>query len=242
MPSKITRLSSTDVANNAALPTSLKRSHLEGIEVPPVFWNLDPVRRNLPSIMRADPSLPLELFAGCDEALVAKVLSECGKWEEQRNTCEAITRALVQFRNERGVTAATPEVSVTPFRLTSDTIYFAENIVLRIDGVSYLVSLDLRSNSALTRLGREVVNSAIASRSRVGEFREMRIAILRTPNVGAGLRQAIFEIQPSEPRFGSDELDRMFSETYSIWELMLMARRSSASDGLSFSDGLFGKK
>lgn len=242
MPSKITRLSPIELANNAALPSALKRQHLESIETPKVFWNVDPIRSNFASVMRADPALPLDLSAGSDEALIAKILGDCGKSEEQRNACEAIARAMIEFRNKSNLCAAVPDESVTPYRLTTDTIYFAENILLKIDGVVYLVALDLRATSGLTKIGREVVNSAIFSRSKLGSFRNTKVAVLRTPSIRKGARKAILEVQPSEPMFSADRLDAMFAETYAIWELMLMARRSADKDGSSFSEGLFERR
>lgn len=239
MTSKITRLSPTDLANDAALPTALKRPHLERIENPDVFWNLDPVRSHFPKIVLAEPSLPLLLEAGKDEALIQLVSSACKRGEDQRTACVAIATALISWRTKNNVRGVFPPVAILPYRSTVDVVYFAENLVLVIDGVLYIVALDLRANESLTLSGREVVKSLLWHTARIGSLKSAKIALLRTPSVGKGQRKVIFEVLEGEPKFSLDELDRMILESYSIWQLILMARRAASSDGKGMSGGLF---
>ena len=222
---KITRLSSTEVANTSVLPIEKRLEHLQSIEKPKVFWNYGPVEAALPKLLLADCGLFGSLEKGDDELLIQSVEKAC-KSSQQANACEQVSRAIVNWRNENNASGRI--IRPEPFRSTVDTLRYCCDVAVVVDGSLWVVYLDPRSSMVLSSVGREFIKSLIHHTALIGDLRDARVAILRTPSVSKGRRVARFEELTGEPYFSMEEIIKRVVETYSIWETVLRSRRVAA--------------
>lgn len=228
MPTKITRLSSTDVANISVLPFEKKRSSLEAIETPRVTWGYQPVSDGLPKILLADTPMFRDLPKGDDEQLIRQIGQSCRRGAAQAEANMAVARAIVEWRNKNSVRGVV--VSPEPLRTTADTLRFSADVAAVFEETVYILNLDCRSSMHLSVEGKEFMKSLIHHTARIGDLREAKVAILRTPKAGDGTRRAILEELVGEPQYSLDDILRMVNETYSVWELILRARRTGGAE------------
>mgnify|MGYP005998712357 CR=1 FL=1 len=120
-----------------------------------------------------------------------------------------------------------------------DELQFASPFAVILNGELFLTSSDPRSHLTLTALGQEFVKSLIWHTARVGNMRDAKVALLRTPSAGAGKRLVRFDVLEGPPRYSLDQIDDMILETYRIWELIQMERRASSQDTAAKAGGLF---
>ncbi len=224
---KITRLSSTEVANIATLPIERRNSALLKIENPSVWWNYSPVVNALPKILLASSPLFGDLQSGDDNVLVQSIVRECKSGVAQSNACEGVARALIDWRNENSVVGRI--VRSEPLRLTVDTLRYCSDVVAVIDAQAYVLNLDPRSKMTLSAGGKEFIKSLIHHTALIGDLRDARAALLATRSIGDGNRVAKFEVLDGEPFYSLDDILSRINETYSIWELILRNRRDAAA-------------
>ncbi|MEL6913651.1 MAG: hypothetical protein AAFP13_04055 [Pseudomonadota bacterium] len=234
MSSKISRLSPTDLVNNAALPTTKKWSHLESLETPKVFWGYQPVHAAFPKILAVSSGLFGVLRPDTDEAILSGIRRACHR-DEQETANIAVAQAIMEWRDQTGARAviANPE----PFRSTTGTIKFCADVAVIVGGELFVVNLDVRSTMNLTNGGKQMMKSLIHHTALLGDLRSAKVAILKTPRVSAGLRKCEIEELVGSPAYSLDEVERAVLETYSIWELILMRRRAEAAKKASGDDG-----
>jgi hypothetical protein len=223
---KINRLSATEVANISVLPIERRHGALLGIEEPGVGWGYSPVVSALPSILLARSELFGDLPPGDDEELIRRVEQDCKRGSKQVAANSAVARALVKWRNEKHVRGRI--VHHEPLRMTVDYLSYCADVVAIFDGRPWVLHLDCRSSMSLTALGKECMKSLIHHTALVGDLREAGVGILRTPNVGVGARRAVFEELTGDPVYSLDEILKRVMETYSVWEMILRARKSGA--------------
>jgi hypothetical protein len=226
-PLKITRLSSTDVANVSVLPFEKKRVALEAIEEPRVSWGYQPVEAALPKLLLATSALFGDLPSGNDDLLVRQIERECKKGPQQRAACVAVAEAIIDWRNTHKVVGRV--VHPEPLRMSVDTLRYCADVVPIFEGRPYIVHLDCRSKMSLTVGGKEFMKSLIHHTARVGDLRDASVGILRVPLKGKGTRRCLLEPLDGEPRHSLDELLSMVNETYTIWEVMCRSRREGAA-------------
>lgn len=226
MTSKIFRLSPTDVANTAPLSTEKKELILSSIQVPKVFWGYSPVYRAFPKILMVGSGLFGTLPRDSDESILAQIKRQCRRTDQEKANL-AVAQSIIDWReqtNARGVL-----VSPEPYRTTSGDIQFCADVAVVIDGRLFVVNLDVRSQMNLQKQGKAFMKSVIHHTALIGDLKEANVGILRTPKIKGGQRRCELEELDGDPQFTLDEVERMILETYSIWELILMKRRSEAS-------------
>lgn len=225
MASKITRLAATEVANACALPKERVKGYLERLQTPKVFWSYEPVRKSLPGILLVKPSLDFELCDGDDSSLIKRISRIC-TGEDQRAANVAVAEALIGWRkasSAKGVLA-----SPGSFRMSTGEIKFCSNYAVILNSEVHLVHFDFRSQMKLTRHAKEFMKSAIHHTAREGDLRDAQVSILSTPSI-KDKRSATFETLSGQPEISFAEIRDRVLHTYSIWELILMQRRSEAS-------------
>lgn len=223
---KITRLSATEVANISVLPIERRHGALLSVEQPGVGWGYDPVVSALPSLLMARSELFGDLPPGDDEELIRKIEQRCKRGSKQIAANSAVARSLVTWRNENNVRGRI--VHHEPLRMSVASLTYCADVVAVFGGRPWILNLDCRSSLVLTTSGQEFMKSLIHHTARVGDLREAGVGVLRTPNVGAGVRRAVFEELDGPPRYSLDEILKRVSETYSIWEMILRARKTGA--------------
>lgn len=221
---KISRLSSTEVANISVLPTEKKLLALKRVETPKVYWGYQPVSQALPKILLAESPLFGHLPGGSDEELLFSIKRACKSGPNQVTACLAVASAIVDWRERNNVFGRV--VSPEPLRTTADTLRYCADVAAIYDGDAYILHLDCRSQMSLSSQGKEFMKSLIFHTARVGDLRDAKVAILRTPLVEKGVRRAILEELDGDPKYSLDQILAMINETYSIWETILRARRS----------------
>lgn len=226
MQLKIARLSATEVANISTLPLERRSAELLGIEEPSVHWNYIPVTSNLPKILLAHSELFGDLPPGDDVELVRQIEKACKKGAEQIAANGAVARALIKWRNENNVRGRV--VQHEPLRMSVDTLTYCADVVAIYGGRPWVISLDCRSSMVLSSAGKEFMKSLIHHTALIGDLRGAGVGILRVPKVGAGVRRAVFEELSGEPLYSLDDILKRVRETYSIWELILRARRTGS--------------
>lgn len=238
MPSKITRLSPTDVVNISALPSGKKRSYLEALETPNVFWGYKPVYDAFPKILMVNGGLFSELPKDSDEAILAEIKRACHR-DEQEEANVAVAVAIMKWRDNCGARGVL--VSPEPFRSTTGSIKFCSDVAVVMDSTLFVINLDVRSNMNLSLGGKELMKSLIHHTALIGDLKEAKVAILGTPKISKGVRKCGLEVLEGEPVHTIDEVENSILETYSIWELILMSRRSGTEEAAAGDSGpLFG--
>jgi len=223
--SKISRLSSTDVANIATLPWEKKKKELERIEVPRVNWGYEPVTSALPKLLLAEPSLPFEqLPAGDDEKLIQQIIRRCKHHTDQRTANAAVARAIVEWRNANRVRGI--KVQPEPLRTSTDTLRYCADVAVILNEALCVFHLDCRSSMGLTVNGKEFMKALSHHTALIGDLRAAEVGILRTPKSGPEARKAIFEPLRGDPSFTMEQVEEMILETYRVWELILKSRQS----------------
>jgi hypothetical protein len=220
---KITRLSSTEVANIAVLPYEKKYAALVQIERGH-SWGYQPVNDALPKLLLASGGLFQHLPPDEDEALVNHIIKCCNRGVEQQVANEAVARAILNWRKKSGATGRL--VYPEPLRMTVDTLTYCADVAVVLDGFLYIIALDCRSSLTLKASGQEFMKSLIHHTARIGDLRDAGVAILRTPKSSDGKRTAIFEVLRGEPKYSLEQVLQMITETYTIWETILRARNS----------------
>ena len=220
---KITRLSSIEVANISVLASAKKRSALLRIQNGH-SWGYGPVEKDLPKLLLSESLLFGHLPADDDEALILKFGKACKRGEKQEVANMAVARAILNWRKVTGATGRL--VSPEPLKMTVDTLRYCADVAIVLGGKLFIIALDCRSSLTLSSLGKDFMSSLIHHTARVGDLRDARVAILRTPRMSDGQRKAVFEELSGEPRYSLDEVLAMASETYAIWETILRARAS----------------
>jgi hypothetical protein len=224
---KITRLSSIEVANISVLPFEKKRAALLAIESGH-SWGYLPVHDALPKLLIAEGSLFPSLPADDDEALIAHIRKSCKRGTDQEAANEAVARAILQWRKTSG---ATGRVVITePLRMSVDTLKYCADVAVVLDGALYIIALDCRSSLTLKADGQEFMKSLIHHTARIGDLRDASVAVLRTPKIVDGKRAAVFEVLKGEPKYSLEQVLKMVTETYTIWETILRARKSDTGD------------
>lgn len=226
---KINRLTSIEVANISVLPFSKRRQELLKIEDPNVYWGYTPVVNALPKLLLAEAPLFGHLPRGSDAALLETIKRACKSGPSQISACTAVAQAIIDWRNSHAVTGRI--VSPEPLRMSVDTLRYCADVAAIKDQTAYVLHIDPRSSMTLSKKGTEFIKSLIHHTALVGDLRDAKAAILRVPNVGKGQRKAIFEVLEGDPSFSLDEILKSVSETYSIWETILRARRASSAEG-----------
>ena len=232
---KITRLRATDIANISPLATTAKRAALEQIEKPKAYWGYQPVKNALPKLLLAGAGLFGDLPAGNDEELINQIRKQCKSNLTQAKANVAVAKAIIEWRNVNNVRGII--VHPEPFRMTADTLNFCSDVAIVMDKTLFIINLDCCSNMNLKANGKEFMKSLIFHTARIGDLRDAKVALLRTPSVGKGKRKAIFEILDGNPKYSLDEIDNLASETYAIWELILRDRRSASANEASGEAG-----
>lgn len=220
---KITRLSSTEVANVSVLPYDKKYAALVGIERGH-SWGYQPVHDALPMLLLAGGTLFPHLPPDNDEALINHIVKACKRGADQQAANESVARAILGWRKKSGASGRV--VSPEPLRMSVDTLKYCADVAVVVDGVLYIISLDCRSSLTLKSTGREFMKSLIHHTARIGDLRDASVAILRTPKGSGGQRAAQFEVLAGEPVYSLDQVLQMVTETYTIWETILRARQS----------------
>lgn len=228
---KISRLSSTEVANISALPFERKHAALQAVEEPRVRWSYQPVEDALPKILLADSALFGSLPTGKDEEIVKQVEKACKSGPEQAAACKAVARSIVTWRNEKRVFARI--VPSDPLRMSVGALRYCADVVPIVDGEPVIVNLDCRSSMVLTAGGKEFMKSLIHHTARIGDLRSSRVGILRTPRQMDGSRKCTLEFLEGQPQYSLEQILKAITETYTVWEMILRSRRASsaASDG-----------
>lgn len=236
MPSRITRLSATEVANISPLQTSQKIKALHAVEVPKVFWGYNPVVNALPKLLLAASPLFGNLPGGSDEDLIEQIRKACRSGPVQAAANVAVAEAIVSWRNENRVRGVV--IHPEPYRSSADAIRFCADVAVIADGQLYVINLDCRSQMNLGGLGKEFMKSIMHHTALIGDLKGAKVAILRTPKISARLRKASLEVLEGQPTYTLNQVDQMVMETYSIWETILMARRSEQNSETGIEDGL----
>lgn len=234
MPSKITRLSPTDVVNISSLPSSKKRSQLEAIETPKVFWGYKPVYDAFPKLLLVKSGLFGVLPKDGDEAIISEIRRACHR-DVQETANVAVALAIIKWRDEhnaRGV-LVTPE----PFRSSTGSIKFCADVALIVDEQLYVINLDVRSKMNLSVGGKDLMKSLIHHTALIGDLEGAKVAVLRTPQKPKGVRRCELEVLEGAPTHTIDQVEDTILETYAIWELILMSRRSSDDKTADGGDG-----
>ena len=221
--------------------TGLKSRALRLVEKPKVFWGYTPVVQALPKLVQALPKLLLagsslfgDLPVGSDAELLEQIRKSCKSGPAQISANLAVAAAIIKWRRETGARGVI--VSPEPYRSSVDAIRFCADVAVVISDQLYVINLDCRSQMNLSNLGKEFMKSIIHHTALIGDLKTANVAILRTPEVSSGSRTALLEVLEGEPTFSMNEVDRLILETYSIWETILMARRSEGA-GEAGSDG-----
>jgi hypothetical protein len=216
-----------------------KRQQLEKIETPKVFWGYGPVYAAFPKLLLVRSGLFGDLPKDSDAAVLSEIRRAC-RSDAQEDANLAVANAIIEWRyknNARGVI-----VSPEPFRSTTGSIKFCADVAVIVNGELYVINLDVRSTMNLSSGGKELMKSLIHHTALIGDLKSAKVAILRTPKVGKGVRRCDLEQLSGEPKYSLDKVESMVLETYAIWETILMARRSDKSKAADDGDGpLFGQ-
>jgi hypothetical protein len=219
---KITRLTSTEVANAASLSIEKRPDYLRSIERTRVNWGYKPVIDALPKLLLCEAGLFGHLPTGNQQALLNQISKSCKSGAQQRSACLSVAKAILNWVDENGITGRL--VNPEPLRMSVDTLQYCADVAVVLDGRLYVINLDPRSTLTLSPSGREFIKSLIYHTALIGDLRTAKAALLRAPRVAKGIRKASFEVLEGQPILSLEEILQRVNETYSIWEMILRAR------------------
>ncbi|MEM8591843.1 MAG: hypothetical protein AAGF13_04885, partial [Pseudomonadota bacterium] len=174
------------------------------------------------------------LPADTDAAIISEIRRSCHR-DDQEAANVAVAEALMKWRDKTGARGVS--VSPEPFRATTGSIKFCADVAVIINDELFVINLDVRSTMNLSVGGKEMMKSLIHHTALIGDLKEANVAILRTPKISSGVRDCKLEVLEGEPMHSLDDVEAAVLETYSIWELILMARRSDASEATGEDNG-----
>jgi hypothetical protein len=164
-----------------------------------------------------------DLPPGDDEQLIQQIIRDCRRGADQQSANSSVARAIVDWRNANAVRGHV--VKPEPLRMSVDTLTYCADVAAIYQERAWVLNLDCRAKMSLSADGKEFMKSLIHHTARVGDLRDAGVAILRTPKIGEG-RRAIFEVLAGEPRYSMEQILKMVTETYSLWEALLRARHA----------------
>ncbi len=85
--------------------------------------------------------------------------------------------------------------------------------------------------------GKDFMKSLIHHTALIGDLKEAQVAILRTPKISGGGRTCELEELTGGPKYTLDQVESMVLETYAIWQLILMTRRTDSAKAADSGSG-----
>ncbi len=182
---KSRRLTETDIANMAFLPSEIKRKRLLNFVKPkPISGSYEPFRssagdavnQQFPFLCEKRSATPLDVL----EQVVAKACKGDEKLLEM-NLC--IARATHLFATSLGVTAE--RADVRPISLAfGHSYHFSLPLIMRHGGEAHVIFPDLRRNNPLTSSGCRFIFSAMHQRWRENypDLSALKLSIWRYAN------------------------------------------------------------